>query len=90
MKDLFLYLGTFGTICLALSGLPQAILSIKDGHAKGVAQWTILLWVLGEAAMVAYALYFYRSDYILLLNYVSNFLLVLVIFKYKYLPRKIT
>jgi uncharacterized protein with PQ loop repeat len=88
MKDLFLFLGTFGTICLAFSGLPQAILSYRDGHSNGVAQWTILLWVFGEAAMVAYALYFYSSDCILLLNYISNFLLVMVIFKYKYFPRK--
>lgn len=39
--------------------------------------------------MLAYALYFYTYDLILTANYTFNFLLVSVIFKYKYWRRPV-
>lgn len=89
VRDFFMLLGTLGAFCFAFSGLPQAWKSYKDGHSDGVAHGTILLWLLGEGMMLAYALYFYTHDYILTANYTFNFLLVSVIFKYKYWRRPV-
>lgn len=82
-------LGTVGAICFALSGLPQAIKSWRDGHSDGVAHGTVWLWLIGEGLMLAYALYFYTQDWILTTNYTANFLLVSIIFKFKYWRRKV-
>lgn len=89
IRDLFMLLGTIGAFCFALSGLPQAYKSWKDGHSDGIAHGTIILWLIGEGMMLAYALYFYTMDFVLTVNYTFNFLLVSVIFKYKYWRRKV-
>jgi uncharacterized protein with PQ loop repeat len=88
MTEFFMLLGTVGAICFALSGLPQAIKSWNDGHSDGVAHGTVWLWLIGEGMMLAYALHFYTQDWILTTNYMTNFLLVSIIFKFKYWRRK--
>ena len=80
-------LGLIGAVAFALSGVPQAIKSWREGHSRGVAHGTVLLWLLGEAAMLAYAVGKYRSDFILMGNYAANFLVVGVIAWFKYRPR---
>ncbi len=82
--------GWVGATSLALCGLPQAIKSWKEGHAKGIAHGMVLLWLLGEGAMLTYAGIKYTSDFALLANYIVNALVVVVIAKYKYFPRKNT
>jgi uncharacterized protein with PQ loop repeat len=86
-KLFFQLLGGLGTTCFALSALPQAIKSWKEGHAKGISAATVWLWVIGEAAMFGYTLKVYPNDYILLINYAVNLALVSVIFRYKYWTR---
>ena len=88
MNSLFSIIGLIGAICFALSGLPQAIKSWKDGHSKGIAVGTVWLWLIGEAATLVYTNHKYPHDYILLLNYLSNVILVGIIFRYKYWIRK--
>lgn len=88
MTDLFSTIGFIGTTLLAISGLPQAIKSIQDGHSDGIAQGTVLCWFFGEMAMSAYAIKSYTNDWILLANFILNFILVSIIFKYKYFKRK--
>ena len=84
MRELFLIIGTIGAIAFALSGLPQAVKSWRDGHSNGIAHGTVWLWMIGEASMIAYALYFYPLDFVLIANYTLNLILVSIIFKYKY------
>ena len=81
-------IGLIGATALAISGVPQVIRSLREGHSNGVAHGTILLWLGGEGAMLTYAGIKYTSDYILLLNYLGNFLIVGGIAWYKYLPRR--
>lgn len=81
-------IGLIGATAFALSGVPQAIRSFKEGHSAGMAHGTIILWFSGEGAMLVYALGKYTSDYILICNYLANFLVVGVIAWYKYLPRR--
>jgi uncharacterized protein with PQ loop repeat len=87
MSKLFLTIGIIGSICFALSGFPQAIKSWRDGHSKGIATATVWLWLIGEAGTLAYTYYNYPQDYILLLNYLSNVIMVGIIFRYKYWER---
>lgn len=87
MDKIFSIIGIIGAICFALSGLPQAIKSYKDGHSKGIATATVWLWLVGEGATLLYTYYKYPNDYILLLNYLSNVILVGIVFKYKYWTR---
>lgn len=82
------FIGLIGTLLLAFSGLPQAILAMRSGNAYGVSQLTVLCWVFGELAMLVYALHFYPNDWFLLANYGGNFVIVSIICKYKYFPRK--
>jgi len=84
---LFTILGALGAIFFALSGLPQAVRSYRDGHSNGVLHGTIWLWLLGEACMMAYASKRYPEDYVLIGNYILNLVMVLIITKYKYWPR---
>ena len=79
--------GWIGAIAFAISGLPQAIKSWQDGHSLGIAHGTVLLWLVGEGAMVLYASMRYSSDWVLLSNYLANFVLVSIIAYYKYFPR---
>jgi uncharacterized protein with PQ loop repeat len=89
VNEVFSIIGIIGAICFALSGLPQAIKSWKDGHSRGIATATVWLWLVGEAATLAYTYHKYPDDYILILNYLSNVILVGIVFKYKYWARNI-
>jgi len=81
--------GVIGTTCFALSGVPQMIKAIHEGHAHGVAHGTIWLWIIGEALMLTYTTVKYL-DLILLVNYTANLLIVGTIGYYKYWPRGVT
>lgn len=77
-------IGLIGSIAFGISGVPQAIKSWRDGHTNGVAHGTVILWLLGEFAMLSYTLIKYPTDLILLSNYGINALVVSVIAYYKY------
>lgn len=47
----WVYSGAF-----ALSAVPQSMKSIKEGHSRGVADGTLLLWMLGEIGGLFYGL----------------------------------
>lgn len=81
-------IGMVGVTCFALSGIPQAIKSIRDGHSNGISHGTIWLWLIGEFAMLDYAFVKYSNDMVLIINYLANFLVVAVIAFYKYKPKK--
>jgi uncharacterized protein with PQ loop repeat len=85
--EVFSIIGVLGAICFALSGLPQAIKSWKDGHSNGIATATVWLWLIGELFTLIYTYSKYPNDYILILNYLSNVILVGIVFKYKYWKR---
>lgn len=80
-------LGWIGSICLAICALPQAILSIKNGHSKGISLGLLILWFIGEICTLLYIIDSINS-LPLLLNYILNILFLLIIFKYRFFPRK--
>ena len=84
MADVLNMFGLIGTLLLAFSGLPQAIKSIKDKHSNGITNGTVLLWFFGEIIIFTYTLIKYTNDYVLLINYFCNTIIVGIIFYYKY------
>lgn len=78
-------IGYIGSILLAICGAPQAVLSIKQGHSEGISIYFLLLWTFGEIFTLIYIIP--KLDIPLLLNYSSNILFLIIIWKYKLFPR---
>jgi uncharacterized protein with PQ loop repeat len=78
-------IGYIGSILLALCGLPQAVLSIKQGNSNGISLLFLLMWTLGELFTIVYIIP--KADIPLLINYSSNLVFLSVIWKYKLKPR---
>jgi uncharacterized protein with PQ loop repeat len=87
VADLTGALGLVGAIAFAVSGIPQAIRSVRLGTSRGMSGLTILLWVTGEIAMLAYALLRYSDDMVLIGNYSASLLTVAIIAWYYLFPR---
>ncbi len=77
----WLYSGAF-----ALSALPQAIRSRKEGHSRGVADGTLILWFIGELAGLVYG--FGLAQVPIIANCLVNTIFVGVIVWYRLKPRK--
>jgi hypothetical protein len=82
--------GFIGALAFALSGIPQAIQSIRLGTSRGMAGGTVALWMVGEVAMLAYVLAKYPSDLALVGNYSVNLLIVGAISWLWLFPRRIS
>lgn len=79
-------IGYIGSVAYALSGIPQAILSIKNGHSRGVSRGFAMLSVIGSSLSLIYALP--RGDYVLLLNFGANIIVWGTVLKYSYFERR--
>ena len=73
------------SLAFALSGLPQMIRSIKEGHSRGVADGTMLLWMTGEVAGLFYG--FGLMELPIIFNCLLNTIFVGIIVKYRIFPR---
>lgn len=78
-------IGYIGSLAYALCGLPQAVLSIKNGHSQGISRAYALLSLLGSVLSLIYA--FPRGDYVLLLNFGINIIVWSIVLKYSYFER---
>lgn len=79
-------IGYIGSLAYALSGIPQAILSIKNGHSHGVSRGFSSLSVIGSLLSLIYAIP--RGDYVLMLNFTANIIVWGTVLKYSYFERK--
>lgn len=84
---IFEILGWVGALMLAVCAVPQAWLSIKQGHARGVSNGLLALWLFGEAFTLAYILKLPELNWPLICNYAANIVFVSVIIWYKFNPR---
>lgn len=80
-------LGLIGAIGFAICAIPQAWESYRLGHASGVSLPFLILWSLGEICMLLYVLLTTLDPY-LLANYIANGLCLLVILRYRLVPRR--
>jgi len=78
-------LGWIGSLAFAICGLPQAILSYKQGHSAGISWGFISLWAIGEVLTLIYV--FDKGHPPLIFNYVGNLIFVGIILRYKIWPR---
>lgn len=77
-------IGWLGSICLAISGLPQAWMSYKEKNSRGISWSFLLLWAFGEIFALTYV--WDKLDLPLITNYVTNLLVLAVILYYKINP----
>lgn len=84
------FLGWFGALMFALCGIPQALQSYREGHTRGMGWGFLSMWAAGEVSMILYTLP--MQNYPLLLNYIGNFvaLVVMVYFKVWERPAQIS
>lgn len=78
-------IAAIGSLMLAVCGLPQAIKSWRMGSAEGVSLVMLMLWLVGEILLGIYVSLI--GQFVMLINYLSNVIIVLVILRYRLLPR---
>lgn len=81
-------IGYIGALLLAVCAIPQAIMSVKDGHSDGLSHAFLLSWLFGEILMLIFVLDTVGAHGPLFYNYLLNTGLLLIITRYKYLPRR--
>jgi uncharacterized membrane protein len=74
----------WGSILLALCGLPEAIRSFRSKRCD-IGWGMILSWLLGEICLVVFA--FQTKQYILLINYFANISFISIMLYYKILTK---
>jgi uncharacterized protein with PQ loop repeat len=81
-------IGYLGAILLAFCALPQAIMSIINGHSRGLSFMFLWMWYLGEMFMLQHVMATIGITGPLFWNYFINFILLTIIVWYRYFPRK--
>lgn len=80
---------TFGWVyscAFAISAVPQSLKSIKDGHSRGVADGTLILWTLGEIGGLVYGLGLMQWP--IIFNCAMNTFWVGIVVYYRLFPRE--
>lgn len=80
---------TFGwiySLAFALSAIPQALKSIKEKNSDGVADGTLLLWIIGEVAGTIYGVSLVQWP--IIFNCALNTIFVGIICYYKLFPKR--
>ena len=80
------FFGWIYSLAFALSALPQARKSIRDGHTEGVADGTLVLWMMGEIGGLIYGIGLMQAP--IILNCLVNTIFVGIILRYRLFPRK--
>jgi uncharacterized protein with PQ loop repeat len=79
-------IGWIGSVCFALSGIPQAWKCYKSGHSRGLSWGFLGLWFVGEIFTLIYIVP--TGNVPLIFNYSFNFLVLTVLLRYKIWERK--
>lgn len=87
IQDFIDLCGIVGSIAFAMTGVPQMIKVIREGHARGVSFGMIYTWLLGSVCMLMYASMRY-SDPVFVCNYCVNLVVISVIAHHKHFPRR--
>ena len=79
-------LAMIGSIALATCGVPEAIKAYETEECT-IGYTMLLLWLVGEICLVIYVIQ--TSQYVLLINYGFNILLVSIMLYYKLRPKEV-
>jgi uncharacterized protein with PQ loop repeat len=82
-------IGWIGGLLLAFCGLPMAIKSFRDGNSDGVSKLFLVMWLLGEIALLVYVLIKHGFDLPLVTNYLLNIAFISIIGYYVIKPRRL-
>ena len=85
MIELAQIFGWVGSVAYAVAAIPQVVMCIRNGHARGFSRGFAYLCLTGAILSCIYA--FPERDYILLLNFSFGIVLNLIILKYSYFER---
>lgn len=80
-------LGWAGSLLLALCAIPQAYKSYTEKRTVGVSIVFLWMWLAGEV-MAAIYVYWEKYSLPLMLNYISNIILILIIMWFSYFPKQ--
>lgn len=82
------YIGYMGAVLLAFCALPQAIMSIMQGHSRGMSYVFLWMWLTGEIYLMWFVVATVGVKGPLFFNYFCNTVLVSIITWYRYFPRE--
>jgi len=82
------FIGWTGSIAFAICGIPQAWECYKNGSARGINPFFIILWLIGEVCYVASVLMKFGWVNWMMFNYIVNIFSITVIIYYLALDRK--
>jgi len=74
-------IGYIGSIFLTINAVPELIRTVNDGRCH-IGWPMLILWFIGEIFMTMYAIILKNPP--LILNYVFNFIIVIVMLGYKF------
>ena len=80
--------GWISSVLFAICALPQAIVCYRQGHGNGISKLFMWFWFLGEVFVQVYVYGTHGLDLPLFVNYWGNTVLILVIMRYIYFPRR--
>lgn len=80
------FFGWIYSLAFALSAIPQALKSIKEKNSDGVADGTLLLWIVGEIAGTVYGISLIQWP--IIFNCALNTIFVGIICYYKLFPKR--
>jgi uncharacterized protein with PQ loop repeat len=81
-------LGYIAMIFLMLAGIPQAYKIYKQGHAKGVSTYYLVMVLLGFITMICYV-FITNKSIPLIVNYAINIISFSIMAWYKVYPREV-
>ena len=84
--DVMIILGWMGSTLLALCGIPQAVMAVKQGHSNGISWSMLLMWHSGIICMMIYVLP--TRDVPLISSYAVSVVTISVMLWYKCFPRE--
>ena len=79
-------IGWIGSICFSICAMPQAYISYKQGHSRGISVITLLLWSIGEI-LTLYYVWNTAFNLPLITNYLFNLSCLSVIITFRLFPR---
>lgn len=77
-------IGWVGSMLFAFCALPQLIMVMQQKHARGLSWGFLNMWFWGEIFCFIYVLNQPTWQIPLLANYALNFVMLLIIIKYKF------
>ena len=80
--------GWIGALCMACCAVPQAIMSVKQGHSEGISKGLLWLWSVGEVFTLIFLVGEESKNWPLLVNYTANILFIGIVIWYKVFPRE--